>query len=68
MESAISGKQLLNRRRLFGVALMMVASLPMIIPLVAHPETYPAIEHGVTGMHARTSGEVEQALLELVDD
>ena len=38
------------------------------IPLVAHPETYPAIEHGVTGMHARTSGEVEQALLELVDD
>jgi glycosyltransferase involved in cell wall biosynthesis len=38
------------------------------IPLVAHPETYPAIEHGVTGMHARTPQEVEAALLELVDD
>jgi glycosyltransferase involved in cell wall biosynthesis len=38
------------------------------IPLVAHPETYPAIEDGVTGLHARTPAEAEQALLQLVDD
>ena len=33
------------------------------IPLVAHPEVYPEIEDGVTGVHARTPGEVEAALL-----
>ena len=33
------------------------------VPLVAHPETYPEIEDGVTGVHARTPGEVEAALL-----
>jgi glycosyltransferase involved in cell wall biosynthesis len=38
------------------------------IPLVAHPETYPGIEDGVTGLHARTPKEVEEALLTLVDD
>jgi glycosyltransferase involved in cell wall biosynthesis len=38
------------------------------IPLVAHPETYPGIEDGVTGVHARTPQEVEAALLGLVDD
>jgi glycosyltransferase involved in cell wall biosynthesis len=38
------------------------------IPLVAHPETYPEIEDGVTGVHARTPQEVEAALLDLVDD
>jgi glycosyltransferase involved in cell wall biosynthesis len=38
------------------------------IPLVAHPETYPGIEDGVTGVHARTSKEVETALIDLVDD
>jgi glycosyltransferase involved in cell wall biosynthesis len=38
------------------------------IPLVAHPETYPGIDDGVTGVHARTPQEVEAALLDLVDD
>jgi glycosyltransferase involved in cell wall biosynthesis len=38
------------------------------LPLVAHPDVYPEIEDGVTGMHARTPADVEQALLRLVDD
>ena len=38
------------------------------IPLVAHPDVYPDIEDGVTGVHARTPEEVEAALLRLVDD
>jgi glycosyltransferase involved in cell wall biosynthesis len=38
------------------------------IPLVAHPEVYPEIEDGVTGLHARGLDEVEAALLRLVDD
>jgi glycosyltransferase involved in cell wall biosynthesis len=38
------------------------------IPLVAHPETYPGIDDGVSGVHARTPREVEAALLDLVDD
>ena len=38
------------------------------IPLVAHPDVYPDIEDGVTGVHARTLEEVEAALLRLVDD
>ena len=38
------------------------------IPLVAHPEVYPEIEDGVTGLHAREPDEVEAALLRLVDD
>jgi len=38
------------------------------IPLVAHPETYPGIEDGVTGVHARTPKEVEASLIDLVDD
>jgi glycosyltransferase involved in cell wall biosynthesis len=38
------------------------------IPLVAHPDVYPEIEDGVTGMHARTPEEVEAALLRLIDD
>jgi glycosyltransferase involved in cell wall biosynthesis len=38
------------------------------IPLVAHPEVYPEIEDGVTGVHARSIDEVEAALLRLVDD
>jgi glycosyltransferase involved in cell wall biosynthesis len=38
------------------------------IPLVAHPEVYPEIEDGVTGVHARTPTEVKAALLGLVDD
>jgi glycosyltransferase involved in cell wall biosynthesis len=40
----------------------------LAIPLVAHPETYPGIEDGVTGVHARTPAEVEAALIGLVDD
>jgi glycosyltransferase involved in cell wall biosynthesis len=38
------------------------------LPLVAHPDVYPEIEDGVTGVHARTPAEVEAALLRLVDD
>lgn len=38
------------------------------VPLVAHPEVYPDIEDGVTGLHASTPAEVEAALLRLIDD
>ena len=38
------------------------------IPLVADPDVYPEIEHGVTGFHATTPGEVRELLIELVDD
>jgi glycosyltransferase involved in cell wall biosynthesis len=38
------------------------------LPLVAHPDVYPEIEDGVTGVHARTPAEAEAALLRLVDD
>jgi glycosyltransferase involved in cell wall biosynthesis len=38
------------------------------IPLVAHPDVYPDIEDGETGVHAATPDEVEAALLRLVDD
>jgi glycosyltransferase involved in cell wall biosynthesis len=38
------------------------------IPLVAHPEVYPEITDGETGLHARELDEVEAALLRLVDD
>jgi glycosyltransferase involved in cell wall biosynthesis len=38
------------------------------IPLVADPDVYPDIEHGVTGFHARTPDEVLELLLELVAD
>jgi glycosyltransferase involved in cell wall biosynthesis len=38
------------------------------IPLVADPEVYPEIEHGVTGFHASTPTEVRELLLELVAD
>jgi|tagenome__1003787_1003787.scaffolds.fasta_scaffold20914423_3 glycosyltransferase involved in cell wall biosynthesis len=38
------------------------------LPLVAHPEVYPGIEDGVTGLHARTPADVEEALLRLVGD
>jgi len=38
------------------------------IPLVAHPDVYPEIDDGVTGLHARTPEEAEAALLKLVDD
>lgn len=37
------------------------------IPLVAHPDVYPDIEHDVTGVHARELEEVEAALLRLID-
>lgn len=38
------------------------------IPLIADPEVYPEIEHGVTGFHAATPAEAREALLALVDD
>lgn len=38
------------------------------IPTIGDPRVYPAIEHGVNGMHATTPGEVEEALLTLVDN
>ena len=38
------------------------------IPLVAHPDVYPDIEDGETGVHASTPDEVEAALLRLIDN
>jgi glycosyltransferase involved in cell wall biosynthesis len=38
------------------------------LPLIAHPDVYPEIEDGVTGLHARTPAEVEDALKRLIDD
>ena len=38
------------------------------LPLIAHPDVYPDIEDGVTGVHASTSDEAEAALLRLIDD
>ena len=38
------------------------------IPLIADPDVYPDIEHGVTGFHARTPDEVRELLFALVDD
>lgn len=37
-------------------------------PLVADPDVYPEMEHGVTGFHAATPAEVRDQLLALVDD
>jgi glycosyltransferase involved in cell wall biosynthesis len=38
------------------------------IPLIADPEVYPEIVHGVTGFHAATPAEVRELLSELVAD
>lgn len=38
------------------------------IPLVGDPVVYPAIEDGVTGLHAATPREARAAILALVDD
>jgi glycosyltransferase involved in cell wall biosynthesis len=38
------------------------------IPFVGDPRAHPAIEHGVTGFHARTPDALGQTLLRLVDD
>lgn len=38
------------------------------IPLVADPLLYPAIEDGVTGLHAATPAQARAAILRLVDD
>ncbi len=38
------------------------------IPTVADPTLYPAIEHGVTGLHAATPTAAREAILTLVDD
>ncbi|HUR84824.1 MAG TPA: glycosyltransferase [Solirubrobacteraceae bacterium] len=38
------------------------------IPTVADPTLYPAIDHGVTGLHAATPAEAREAILTLVDD
>jgi glycosyltransferase involved in cell wall biosynthesis len=38
------------------------------IPLVADPLLYPAIEDGVTGLHAATPADARAAMLALVDD
>jgi glycosyltransferase involved in cell wall biosynthesis len=38
------------------------------IPLVADPVVYPAIEDGVTGLHAATPAEARAAILALIDD
>jgi glycosyltransferase involved in cell wall biosynthesis len=38
------------------------------LPLIADPEVYPDIEHGVTGFHAETPAEMGAILRELVAD
>lgn len=38
------------------------------IPIIAEPNTYPEILHGVTGFHASTPLEMAEILMELVDD
>jgi len=38
------------------------------IPVIADPDVYPDIEHGVTGFHAATPAELQKTLLELIDD
>jgi glycosyltransferase involved in cell wall biosynthesis len=38
------------------------------IPLIADPDVYPEIEHGVTGFHAATPAEAREALGTLVAD
>jgi glycosyltransferase involved in cell wall biosynthesis len=38
------------------------------IPVVADPVVYPAIEDGVTGVHAATPAAAREAILSLVDD
>jgi glycosyltransferase involved in cell wall biosynthesis len=35
---------------------------------IAHPGVYPEIEHGVTGFHASTPGELREILATLLDD
>lgn len=38
------------------------------LPTIADPEVYPEIEHGVTGFHASSAGEMEPILEDLVLD
>jgi hypothetical protein len=38
------------------------------MPCIADPDVYPEIEHGVTGFHASTPGEMGEILRELVAD
>ncbi len=38
------------------------------MPTIAHPGVYPEIEHGVTGFHAATPGEMRELLELLIDD
>lgn len=38
------------------------------IPIIANPDTYPHIVHGVTGFHARDARSMKRLLLTLVDD
>ena len=38
------------------------------LPCIADPDVYPEIEHGVTGFHASTPGEMGEILRELVFD
>jgi len=38
------------------------------VPLIADPDVYPEIEHGVTGFHAATPAEMRDLLRELVAD
>jgi glycosyltransferase involved in cell wall biosynthesis len=40
----------------------------MGLPCIADPGVYPEIEHGVTGFHAATPGEMREILLELIAD
>jgi O-antigen biosynthesis protein len=48
--------------------LRWLESSALKLPLVAHPDVYPEVADGVTGLLARTPAEAEAALLRLVDD
>jgi O-antigen biosynthesis protein len=48
--------------------LRWLESSALKLPLVAHPDVYPELEDGVSGLYARGAAEAEAALLRLVDD
>jgi glycosyltransferase involved in cell wall biosynthesis len=48
--------------------LRWLESSALKLPLVGHPDLYPELEDGVSGLAARSAPEAEAALLRLVDD
>lgn len=48
--------------------LRWLESAALSLPCIADPEVYPEIEHGVTGFHASSAGEMAEILEALVTD